>query len=198
MAAEGKTGREAVRLEMTKVSCSETVAVPTALDVLLVAVEATEVKERRETRKRCLETECAPRKRLKAEVPSISVSSIGHDAQTAHECVEEDIKARTKRKTSYATPSSRRRCSVPGCARRAQVNWVCAAHGGRFICREEGCDRVVFRKGKCSRHGPRCSTKGCTNGARPSGKCAKHGPTCKVRYCRNKAISGTKCGKHSG
>jgi len=57
---------------------------------------------------------------------------------------------------------------------------VCVRHGGKTLCRIEGCTNQVQCGGVCIRHGAKiktylCSSEGCPNQAVKGGVCVRHG-----------------------
>mmetsp|Transcript_25567 Transcript_25567/g.39297 ORF Transcript_25567/g.39297 Transcript_25567/m.39297 type:complete len:345 (+) Transcript_25567:109-1143(+) len=98
-----------------------------------------------------------------------------------------------------------KRCSVPGCPTRGEVDetGTCSAHGAkRKRCKIEGCPNGVVQGGVCVKHGAKrriCKYPGCEKNTKSHGLCSKHGPArkrCNVPKCSNVAVRAGKCKSH--
>ena len=60
----------------------------------------------------------------------------------------------------------------------AKKGGVCIKHGGKRLCKTEGCTNQAQARGVCINHGAkhkRCNSEGCMNQAQTGGVCVKHG-----------------------
>uniref|UniRef100_K3WJ60 WRKY19-like zinc finger domain-containing protein n=1 Tax=Globisporangium ultimum (strain ATCC 200006 / CBS 805.95 / DAOM BR144) TaxID=431595 RepID=K3WJ60_GLOUD len=101
--------------------------------------------------------------------------------------------------------SKGKKCVEPGCARRAQSNSRCKAHGGGARCQYTGpggCTRSSQGGGYCRAHGggKRCEYPGCLRGQQRKGRCYVHGGIrkCQMGDCEKKDRGNGFCISHGG
>lgn len=98
-----------------------------------------------------------------------------------------------------------KKCVEAGCARRAQSNSRCKAHGGGARCQYTGpggCTRSSQGGGFCRAHGggKRCEFPGCVRGQQRKGRCYVHGGIrkCQMGPCEKKDRGNGFCIAHGG
>ncbi|KAF1317902.1 hypothetical protein FI667_g14395, partial [Globisporangium splendens] len=101
--------------------------------------------------------------------------------------------------------SKGKKCIESGCARRAQSNSRCKAHGGGARCQYTGpggCTRSSQGGGYCRAHGggKRCEYPGCARGQQRKGRCYVHGGIrkCQMGDCEKKDRGNGFCISHGG
>eukprot|EP00956_Cyclotella_meneghiniana_P022068 scaffold41064_cov67-Cyclotella_meneghiniana.AAC.1 len=88
-------------------------------------------------------------------------------------------------------------CSVEGCDKLIFARGKCCVHDGQ-ICSVQACNKLLFARGKCQTHdGQICSVEGYGKLVRAHGKCLVHdGQICSVKGCDKVVRPHGKCWKH--
>ncbi|KAF0684325.1 Aste57867_23691 [Aphanomyces stellatus] len=85
----------------------------------------------------------------------------------------------------------RSQCIEPHCPNQVYARQRCVRHGGKKVCRIDGCHAHACGGGFCLRHGGTsrkrfCAVPGCGKQAHANQKCVRHGGG---RYCQAKGCS---------
>ena len=102
-------------------------------------------------------------------------------------------------------------CSIDGCTKRATHHAsgeFCQEHGGRRLCKQDGCKNLAQQRGVCKRHGApnykkkTCSTEGCKKQSVRNGMCKRHGGVnnailCSKEGCGHPVHSRKMCFHHA-
>ena len=98
-----------------------------------------------------------------------------------------------------------KKCSHQNCEKKAAKGGKCCAPSLPIKCDVDGCELLVYSKGKCRKHNgvpyhKKCNEYNCENNARTAGKCYEHSPHIKydVEDCERLVYSKGKCRFHNG